>query len=545
MAIHAAILLPRYIDLILAGTKTLESRLTITRRTPYRRIQPGERIYFKASSGPYRATAVAGAVEFHDNLTPTKVAALRKRLNAKIGGDDAYWTWKRGSKYATFVELREVTACDDGPRMPPSQGIAWFTLDNEMSPPSKRNPVESFEVALSAGAVKNGYVPAPRGIVTGAGAALGLILPDGREVQTDLYRGQRVRWRGWREYFSRHGVRAGDAVRFEKRGVGCYAVSFVKRNAGEQKDASKKEAGKGDGSLFSCPRLSDFISRDEVNDLIARAKAEDLGPRGIDVTSELLVPAARQGRAVFRARQAGRLAGAAILPLVARAYDPALRVTPRLDDGAVLAPGAVVAEIAGPLRAILAAERVALNLLTHLSGIATLTSRYVEGVEGTRAGIYDTRKTHAGLRKLEKYAVVCGGGRSHRMGLYDAVLIKDNHIAHLSLDELPRFLESVIAAAARRKPRPKFVMVEVDTLAQLDRVLSVGPDIVLLDNMSTDQLRDAVALRDRLAPKVELEASGGVNLGTVRAIAQAGVDRISVGAITHSAPVLDLGLDIE
>jgi nicotinate-nucleotide pyrophosphorylase (carboxylating) len=291
--------------------------------------------------------------------------------------------------------------------------------------------------------------------------------------------------------------------------------------------------------------LAEFVGNEDLQALIARARDEDLGPAGVDATSELLVPRGQKGRAVFLARKSGRLSGAALLPIVARAYGAALRVTPRLPDGAALAAGAVIAEIAGPLRAILAAERVALNFLTHLSGIATLTSRYVEAVEGTRAGIYDTRKTHAGLRGLEKYAVVCGGGRSHRMGLYDAVLVKDNHLAGRDLGELVGFLEGVIAAAARRRPRPKFVMVEVDTLVQLERVLVAGPDIILLDNMTADQLRDAVVMRDRLAPGVELEASGGVNLETVRAIAETGIDRISVGAITHSAPVLDVGLDVE
>ncbi len=556
MATHVAILLPRYLDLILTGEKTVESRMTITRHPPYRRIKTGERIYFKESSGPYRATAVAGKVDFFDNLTPTQMMALRKRFDAKVCGDNAYWNAKSRSRYATFIELRDVKACDDGPDLRPSHGLAWFTFsevsDDRSNSTRSREIAASntaFDIVLKRSAFTTRVIRVPRDVHTFIESAYGgtsaaskaqpieLLMPNGKVIKTDLVRkDMKIRWRGWGPYLAAAGVRVGDTVRFTQQTLQQYLVTFVKKNQ------TKVE------SLTSGPRLDEFIEPAEVDDLIARARREDLGPQGIDITSELLVSAAQKGSAEFRSRKAGRLAGAALIPAVARAYDTNLRVTPCLADGAALTPGAVVARITGPLRAILAAERVALNFLTHLSGIATLTSRYVDAVKGTRAGIYDTRKTHVGLRRLEKYAVVCGGGRSHRMGLYDAVLIKDNHIAHLSLDELPRFLENVIAQAARRKPRPNFFMVEVDSLAQLQRVLTVrpcGPDLVLLDNMTTDQLRDAVALRDKLAPGVELEASGGVNLETVRDIALTRVDRISVGAITHSAAALDLGLDIE
>ena len=207
--------------------------------------------------------------------------------------------------------------------------------------------------------------------------------------------------------------------------------------------------------------------------------------------------------------------------------------------------GDVVGTLSGSLRGILAVERVLLNLLTHLSGIATLTAAYVAQVAGTSADIYDTRKTIPGLRDLAKYAVACGGGCNHRMGLHDAVLVKDNHIAHIAPAELPGALARMVVAARAAKPRPTFVEIEVDTLDQLRAVLPTGPDIVLLDNMAPDQLRDAVALRNAAAPGVLLEASGGVTLETVGAIARTGVDRIAVGALTHSAPALDLGLDID
>jgi nicotinate-nucleotide pyrophosphorylase (carboxylating) len=290
--------------------------------------------------------------------------------------------------------------------------------------------------------------------------------------------------------------------------------------------------------------LAQFVNARDASALIARARAEDLGPDGRDVTSELLIDTDRTGEASIRSRVVGRLCGAALLPAVVEAYDPTVALDAKLDDGARLIPGSIIAAVRGPLRSLLAIERVALNLLTHLSGIATLTARHVEAVGGTKARIYDTRKTHAGLRNLEKYAVACGGGHPHRMGLHDAVLVKDNHIAHVPPAELGDRLAALVAEARAVRPAPAFVEIEVDTLEQLKLVLPAGPDIVLLDNMKLDQLRSAVSIRDRMAPGVELEASGGVNLETVTAIARTGVDRIAVGAITHSAPALDIGMDI-
>jgi nicotinate-nucleotide pyrophosphorylase (carboxylating) len=219
--------------------------------------------------------------------------------------------------------------------------------------------------------------------------------------------------------------------------------------------------------------------------------------------------------------------------------DPNLVFTPSVEDGAQVGRGTLLAVVAGPLRSILAAERTALNFLQRLSGIATLTRKFVAAAAGTRAKLLDTRKTTPGWRLLEKYAVRCGGGVNHRVGLYDGILIKDNHLAGLGGD-VRRAVE-----AARTHPGNEGipVEVEVDTLDQLEVALAVRADIVLLDNMSLDQLRTAVARRDAIAPDVLLEASGGVNLNTVQEIAATGVDRISVGALTHSAVALDIGLD--
>ena len=296
----------------------------------------------------------------------------------------------------------------------------------------------------------------------------------------------------------------------------------------------------------AAPKLDTFIDRAELDALIERARREDLGPSELDVTSAALIPADRQGRADLIPRDAGVLCGVALLERIAAAYDPNVSVTLLGHDGDTLRPGRPVARLAGPMRAILAMERVALNLTTHLSGIATFTARYVAQTDHTDAHIYDTRKTLPGLRGLAKYAVACGGGKTHRMGLYDAMLVKDNHLAGVPTDEIPGVLRTAIQQAHGLNPELKFVEVEVDTLEQLDRVLSVsGVEVVLLDNMTPEELAEAVKRRDRDAPWVKLEASGGVSLRTVADIAASGVDRISVGALTHSAPSVDIGLDIE
>jgi len=293
------------------------------------------------------------------------------------------------------------------------------------------------------------------------------------------------------------------------------------------------------------PRLDDYVSAVDLAEFIGRARTEDLGPAAVDVTSSLFVPEGEIGEADVVSRQDGCLAGAALLPEVLSVYGGAVEVVVHAPDGSTIAPGQKVATFSGPLQDILTAERVALNFMTHLSGIASLTAQYVEQVRGTRAKVYDTRKTLPGLRGLQKYAVACGGGSTHRMGLYDAVLLKDNHLAHVAPSKLGAAVAQAVDRTHLAHPGLKFFMIEVDTLEQLKQVLVSGIDIVLLDNMSDAQLAEAVSLRDNTAPDVELEASGGINLETIRAIAQTGVDRISVGALTHSAPSLDLGLDIK
>ncbi len=295
------------------------------------------------------------------------------------------------------------------------------------------------------------------------------------------------------------------------------------------------------------------------------ALCEDLGSQG-DCTTNALVPEQAQGKAAVVARHAGVLAGEAaiacsvgILPASSGGAGilPAsfgLNWSSQAHDGQALTPRQSIGLLEGRARAILALERPLLNMLGRLSGIASLTRQYVDAVAGTRAGIYDTRKTTPGWRALEKYAVACGGGKNHRAGLYEAVLIKDNHLA-LGAQLRPQDAGGYSPAEAVLKARQflgerwgdagrqMIVEIEVDTLKQLDEVLAVRPDLVLLDNMTPAMLREAVARRDALAPMVELEASGGIDLGTVRGVAETGIERISVGALTHSAVSSDFGLD--
>jgi len=277
----------------------------------------------------------------------------------------------------------------------------------------------------------------------------------------------------------------------------------------------------------------------EAADTLTRlALSEDLGETG-DRTSIATIPEATTARAAFVARAVGVVAGLPIAERVCRAVSPALTFSPAVPDGTPTSRGMVLATVAGPLRAILASERTALNFLQHLSGVASLTRKFVDAASGFRAKILDTRKTLPGWRLLEKYAVRAGGGTNHRIGLYDGILIKDNHLAGLGGD-VRRAVESARDCPGNSELQ---VEVEVDTLEQLEVAFAAKVDIVLLDNMSLDQLRAAVARRDVVAPGVLLEASGGVNLTTVRDIASTGVDRISVGALTHSAPALDIALD--
>ena len=273
-----------------------------------------------------------------------------------------------------------------------------------------------------------------------------------------------------------------------------------------------------------------------VEPVVRMALAEDLG-RGGDITAQACIPEGARMRAVFAARKPGVLAGVDCVRLSLLAMDPAATIRSRLRDGDAFEAGAVLVEAEADARAFLAAERTALNLLGRLCGIATLTRAYVETVAGTDARIADTRKTTPGLRALEKYAVRCGGGVNHRFGLDDAILIKDNHVAVCG-----GVAEAIRRARAAAGHLVK-VEIEVDGLDQLDEALAERPDVVMLDNFTPDMLREAVArVRDRPGRPV-LEASGGVNLQTVRGIAEAGVDVISVGALTHSAASLDIGLD--
>ena len=293
------------------------------------------------------------------------------------------------------------------------------------------------------------------------------------------------------------------------------------------------------------PPLSTYITDDALADLAARARREDLGPDERDVTSELFIPADLDAAARLAPRRAGVMAGLAALPTIAAAYHHDLEVELLAGDGRRVEAGEDVAVIAGPLRAILACERVALNLIGRLSGIATLTAEYVERCRGAAAKVFDTRKTTPLLRGLEKYAVACGGGHNHRMGLYDAVLLKDNHLAHVPGDALRDKVAAAVERARRERPALKFIEVEVDTLDQFDAVLTAGVDLVLLDNLPVKALEQAVARRARRAESVQLEASGGVSLDTVAEVAATGVDRISVGGLTHAASSLDVGLDLE
>jgi nicotinate-nucleotide pyrophosphorylase (carboxylating) len=292
------------------------------------------------------------------------------------------------------------------------------------------------------------------------------------------------------------------------------------------------------------PDLHDYISAAALATLVKTARLEDLGPDSLDVTSRCFIPASAQTTAHIVPREAGVLAGLATLGTVCSVYGGTVAVDLLATDGDAATPGQAAATLRGPTREVLAVERVALNLLTHLSGIASLTAQYVARCAGTRATVYDTRKTLPGLRGLQKYAVACGGGGTHRIGLFDAVLVKDNHLAGTPTDQLTDALTRARQEALRLNPALMFFQVEVDRVEQLEQVLRAPVDIVLLDNMPPAMLREAVAMRDAAAPNVELEASGGITLDTVAAVAQTGVDRISVGALTHSAPSLDLGLDI-
>jgi nicotinate-nucleotide pyrophosphorylase (carboxylating) len=279
------------------------------------------------------------------------------------------------------------------------------------------------------------------------------------------------------------------------------------------------------------------LSAAEIRAAVRAALAEDLGSG--DATTLATVPRTATARAVMRARVPLTVAGLAFAQEAFRQMGR-IRLMSPISDGSRARAGETMLEVSGSARAILSAERVALNFVQRLSGVATLTAQFVTAVRGTRAEILDTRKTTPGWRRFEKFAVACGGGRNHRIGLFDMILIKDNHLAALR-DASPNAVAAAVARARKKFPKLK-VEVEADTLAQVAQAADAGADIILLDNMSRAQLRAAVKL---VHGRAQLEASGGVNLKTVRGLAQTDVDFISVGALTHSAPAVDIGLDFE
>lgn len=301
--------------------------------------------------------------------------------------------------------------------------------------------------------------------------------------------------------------------------------------------------------------MTPFPSIDELKDLIQLARREDMGPgAGDDVTSRLTLPADTIAVGTLLQKEVGVVCGLPIVEMVCRAYDERLRVElipgfhmeiieGRYSDQRITP----LLRVRGPVRSLLSAERVMLNFLQHMSGVATQTNRFVRRVAGTQARVYDTRKTKPGFRALDKYAVRCGGGFNHRIGLYDGLLAKDNHVAGLPVRDL-RDWASKIVAQSRSENASRFIEFEVTTLEQFQELLKVdGIHVILLDNMDCPTMERAVQLRDAAGKRgtLDLEASGGVTLETIRPIAMTGVERIAVGAITHSAPALDISLEIE
>ena len=279
------------------------------------------------------------------------------------------------------------------------------------------------------------------------------------------------------------------------------------------------------------------VSRETIREVVERALREDIGHG--DLTTVAAIPAGSRASAQFVMREGGVVAGLPVVEAVFAAVDPALKVSPRVADGATVEAGAVIAEVAGEARGILTGERVALNFVQRLSGIATTTARYAAAVGDLPARILDTRKTTPGLRALEKYAVRAGGGVNHRFGLYDGIMLKDNHLMLLGAHgvDLP---EAVRRARAMAGPMVR-VEVEVETVEQAALAAEAGADLILLDNMSPALMREAVAV---VGGRAKLEASGGITLETIRAVAESGVDYISVGALTHSARALDISLEL-
>ena len=290
--------------------------------------------------------------------------------------------------------------------------------------------------------------------------------------------------------------------------------------------------------LLPMPDLSTYLSEEQLDAIIGTALDEDTGHG--DVTTEALLPPDLSGRASFLVKEAGVLAGIDVAGRVFRQADPSLRIDVLIPDGSRVRPGDIAGRVTGSVAAILKGERVALNFLQRLSGIATTTARYVVETRGSKARIYDTRKTTPGLRLLEKYAVRVGGGENHRLHLGDAVLIKDNHIAALRATGLG--LADIIAKARRNAPPGITVEVEVTSAAEAAEALKANPDIIMLDNMPLEEMRRVVELTGRRA---RIEASGGITLENVRRVAGTGVDMISIGALTHSYKALDISLELK
>jgi nicotinate-nucleotide pyrophosphorylase (carboxylating) len=277
---------------------------------------------------------------------------------------------------------------------------------------------------------------------------------------------------------------------------------------------------------------------EQIRRLVRVALEEDVGAG--DATTLSTIPQAAKARCVMVAREAAVIAGLDFAATVFKELDSQVEIESKAADRQRVPPRTPLMTISGGAQAILTGERVALNFVQRLSGVATLTSRFVAAIEGTHARILDTRKTTPGLRRAEKYAVACGGGQNHRIGLFDMVLIKDNHLAALR-DASPNAIAAAVERARERYPSLK-VEVEADTVEQVRQAVDAGADFILLDNMNLDQLRQSVKL---VNGRAKTEASGGVNLSTVRQIAETGVNFISVGALTHSAPAIDIGLDFE
>jgi nicotinate-nucleotide pyrophosphorylase (carboxylating) len=279
-------------------------------------------------------------------------------------------------------------------------------------------------------------------------------------------------------------------------------------------------------------------SKSQIEEIIDCALAEDLGKA--DVTTEALIPGDQQGTGFIVANQEGILAGTGVAKQVFHRVDPELMVEILLEDGAKVKPGGKVAKVSGSIASILKAERIALNFLQRLSGIASETNRYVARVKGLPVRIMDTRKTTPGLRPLEKYAVKVGGGKNHRMNLGDGILIKDNHLAALHSQRLN--IKEIVAKARQNTPQRLPVEVEVGTVSEALEAVEAGADIVMLDNMNLGDMRKAVK---SIHGRALIEASGGITLDNVRAVAETGVDFISIGALTHSARALDISLEVE